>query len=164
MRYLTMTMLAAPLAGCSLLSPGLAGDWEGDVDCDSAQGDDLSGVEIALVMELDKDSADTFSGQLDMVQLHPTSYQGSAAELLLTVACDIELGLEAATGEQDLDYDIEIDEYDCELYQNGSLVQWSCDAIGVSVDTEQSDFGVLAWDGKDSIDIDDGRCQGELER
>ena len=153
----TLALLLLP--ACGLLSPGLDGDWEGKVQCRDASGS----VDVEVALGLDKDGGGTFSGELDMVQVRARSYQGSPAELRLTVACSAELGT-TGFGEQDLDYDIEIEDWTCELYQGDSLVGWGCAELGVAVDGNESDFGTLTWDGRDRIEVDDGPCQGELER
>lgn len=153
----TLPLLSLLLPGCGLLGPGLTGEWEGEVECDPD-------LRIEVVLDLESDGGGLFAGDMDLVSTRTRTVAGALEELVLTVACDAELERQAATGEQDLDYDIEVQDYDCELYQDGALTGWGCAELGVAVDEEESDFGRLTWDGKDEIDVDDGRCQGELER
>lgn len=151
------TLALILLSGCGLLGANLAGDWEGEVECRQPE------VQVEAELELDAEGGGQFAGTLDMVQRRAAPDRGATAELVLTVSCAAELEASGG-GEQDLDYDIEIEGVDCELFEGGSLVAWGCEELGVDVDESEDDFGTLTWDGEDSIEVDDGRCQGELER
>ena len=163
MRPLNLTLiplLTGLLSGCGLLGGGdLSGDWEGSMDCD--------GPELDLSMELEADGGGEFSGPFVFLsEQRVDDGTGNIYDLTLEIEYDVIFELDGG-GEQELSGDAELADTNCLLELDGDLVSNDCADMGLDED-ELDDAGSIGdgfnWDGEDSIEIDDGDCEGELER
>lgn len=154
MRFLHAVTLVCSfnLAGCQLfLGEGLEGDWEGVIHC--ADGD------LDEWIEIDHEGGDTYAGEVEMF----ASSTDGTYTLTLEISSDIEIDLDGA-GEQELDYEVWLDDARCAFYEGNQLLSSSCEEIGIEVTEGWATLGELEWDGDDTIEQDDGDCSGELER
>lgn len=155
LRLLTLAPILA-LTGC--LTADLGGSWEGSMSCDD-------GPEIDVEMDLDADGGGSFSGEFLFLSFQQVVEDGVTYDIELEIEYEIEIETEGP-GEQELDGEVELSEVSCRLYADGDLVTDSCADMGLD-ESELEDagrVGDMEWDGEDTIEIDDGDCEGELER
>ena len=145
-----------PLFALVACSPSLEGDWDGDFQCATYTAD--------LSIELDDEGDGEFAGELSMSIDQTSKEDGATIQYLVEGLIDLQIQV-AGMGEQDLDYDAEWIGADCETFVDGALAYVTCQEIHFeSAPGSTADFGDLTWDGADSIEIDEGDCDGELER
>lgn len=144
---------AALLSACG---PGLAGDWEGEIECDDVTAD--------IAVELEDAGDGEYEGELVHAIDYTSTEDGTSYRLLLEMVLDLVLETDGR-GEQELDHDAELADVSCKLWEEGDLLSDDCGEMGLDYDVGASaDLGELTWDGADTIEIDDGDCAGELER
>lgn len=150
--------LSIPLAATllSACNPGLAGDWEGDIRCDDTTFD--------LRAELEKAGGGEYEGTMEQeVDLSATE-SGVDYRIWFLMELDVVLSTDGR-GEQELDVDGELADVSCKYWEDGDLLSDDCGELGIDYDIgARLDLGEVTWDGKDTIEIDDGDCSGELER
>lgn len=153
---LAYSLLPASLVLTGCIGPGLAGDWEGEVECDEGE------IEVAL--ELESDGGGDYSGEMDWTASLTFVEGGDTYQLEIDMKFDVEIESDGR-GEQDLDNEAELKRVACRLTSGGQLLSNDCDEMGLEYDIgSTSDLGDLTWDGKDTIEVEDGDCAGELER
>lgn len=117
-----------------MLGPSLEGDWEGEIDCGEAGTADLK-------LELERDEGNEYVGEGEI-----KNYGCQGCELTF----EIEIEADGGFGEQELDLDAD----DCVYTSPYGTEDVTCD----------NDFDEVIWDGKDTIEFENGSCDGELER
>ena len=146
-------LLFAILTGC--FGQGLAGEWEGDLDC----GDGT----VGLAADLEKTSRNIYAGSMTAESDTTIIDSGTSWRLILDIDWDLTVNTDGP-GEQELHYEALLNDLNCLLYREGDLYSNDCEEMGISADNDRSDLGTFTWDGKDTIDIEDDDCHGSLER
>ena len=145
MKSLLATMPLIFTFGCTA---SLAGDWTGTLECSN---DDVGDYEVDVELELEPDGDGVFVGEMRLRgELELPDYK-----LELDTTYDVEIEQEDPRGEQDLEVEGECAETSTSV--DGETIGSGCADVD-DLETEGT------WDGADSVEIDDGDCEGELTR
>jgi hypothetical protein len=130
MRSLALVLVAASVSACS---PGIAGSWIGDMDC--------GGLLYDIELDIDKDTAKTFSG--DGTQFRDyTNAAGQTVQEAFVFTLDMDM--EKAGGRQFVNTDIVCSNWD--LVVNGNDRDQACPA-------DRFTDWTVEWDGADRLDV-----------
>ena len=114
---------------------------------------------------------DDSEGELDYVgdfflqaaSLHDTS-DGDTYRLESDWAGTLTLTQVLPSGEQEVTFVLNERAPDCRVYKDGNLLGEDCYEDGLPLGYEFNGDFTADWDGLDSMEIDNGTCEGELER
>ena len=140
------------LLGC----PTLAGEWEGELDCDSPDG--RSTEEWNLVLDPPDDGE--YEGTLEVSGDGTIEYEGNDYQISweMTITVLVEPDDDLPGDDNELDVEGELD--DCEFRIDGEDV--SGDVCGDSGDDADFD-GEVIWAEVGLVTIESENCEGELE-
>lgn len=151
MRILTLLLLTA----CT----PLAGDWEGDFDCEDDEDADVDNLRREFKLTLEPDGSNEFEAEWELNTMYTVYEDGDEYDVRLAYAGDGKVETDDTFGEQDLDHELNLTS--CKAYVDGDEEDdGDCDEDDYLEDYDAE------WDGANTIKIDskDIECEGELER
>lgn len=144
------------LVGCGIDS--LEGDWNGDIDC-------VDGAEARLEIDIDDSEGELdYVGDFFLQAASLFEQNGETYRLESDWAGTLTLSQVLPKGEQEITFDLQEREPDCRIYKEGNLLGDDCYEDGLPIGFTFDSAYTADWDGLDTLDVDNGRCDGELER